>query len=352
MRGGQVGVPLENLMGRLAGIREQMGSAEVAQGDGHARGTDDIGIGDGTGSMETLENVRVKISSLVGGSEMALRANMAGGDVARHASQASPLALRLLDCTHALHEEVQARLKRAADAHRVAAAASWRTWVTENIAHGARNAHRFLRLHTDWRPTTALNVDGITTADPRQLLDGYVRKHDKLWNGPNGQTRRSQEGRGPEHGGEAQHVKPWRTTRTSPLQRPTPAQRRAASMIFSPVTTVAFDGFALRHYSMMSDEALGYVADFFGVLEVTGELPPQFCVTAMPLYGHRAVASLVGLYRLWARLRKPIVGEWESRHERPYLAAGKGKSPQATVWRQASRAEAAVGKGLCSGTLL
>ncbi len=128
-------------------------------------------------------------------------------------------------------------------------------------------------------------------------------------------------------------------------------------MTFSPVTMVAFDGFALRHYSIMSDAALGYVADFIELLEVTGELPPQLDLTAMPLIekargGHRAVASLVGLYRLWARLRKPIVGEWESRHERPYLAAGKGKSPQATVWRQACRSEAAVGRGMCSGTVL
>jgi hypothetical protein len=229
--------------------------------------------------------------------------------------------------------------------------------VTENIAHGARNAHKFLRLHPDWRPTTALTVDGIATADPLKLLDKYVRKYDGLWNSSGGGGH---DGRGDHHrdsGGGAGNDKPWRTTRTSPLPRPTPDQLRAASKSFSTITMVAYDGIALRHYSLMSDAALSYVADFMEVLEVTGELPPQLGLTAMPLIekprgGHRAVASLVGLYRLWARLRKAVVADWESRHERPYLAAGKGKSPQATVWRQACRSEAAVGRGRCSGTVL
>ncbi len=356
-RVGQACIPFENLMGRLEGIREQMNADRETSSDGRHCAVEVSGRDGGDGSGETIDSIRAKIIALVGGIELALRTYVASGDVVLRASRASPLVRRLIDCAHVLHEEVQNRLKQAADAHRVAATASWRTWVTENIAHGARNAHRFLRLHADWRPTTALNVDGITTADPRQLLSGYVRKYDRLWNGPSGQTRTDRGGRGDGQVCEAQRDKPWRVARTSPLPRPTPAQLRAASMTFSPVTMTAFDGFSLRHYSMLSDVALGYIADFIEVLEVTGELPPQLCLTAMPLIekargGHRAVASLVGFYRLWARLRKPIVGDWESRHERPYLAAGKGKSPHATVWRQACRSEAAVGKGLCSGTLL
>ncbi len=356
-RSEMLGLPFDVLMARLQGIRDQM-ETEMTMGDeweGVGALADDQGST--AESAETQGLVREKIVSIVGGIELALRASMASGDVARRARRASPLALRLLGIADALHSEVQGRLKEAADAHKAAAAAGWRDWVMENIAHGARNAHKFLRLHTDWRPTTALSIDGIATADPLQLLDKYVQKYDGLWNSPG---VHAQEGRRNHHGEGGQEMasdKPWRAARTSPLPRPTPAQLRAASMSFSSITMVAYDGIALRHYSLMSDAALSYVADFIELLEITGELPPQLGLTAMPLIekargGHRAVASLVGLYRLWARLRKPVVGEWESRHERPYLAAGKGKSPQATVWRQACRSEAAVGRGRCSGTVL
>jgi hypothetical protein len=68
--------------------------------------------------------------------------------------------------------------------------------------------------------------------------------------------------------------------------------------------------------------------------------------------GHRAVAALVGLYRLWAKLRKPLVTAWELKNDRAYLAAGKGRSPQTSIWRQASRAEAAAGRGQHAGTIL
>ncbi len=64
------------------------------------------------------------------------------------------------------------------------------------------------------------------------------------------------------------------------------------------------------------------------------------------------MASLVGLYRLWARIRKPLVTEWEARNDRPYLSAGKGRGPQTAVWRQAARAEAATGRRQHAGSLL
>ncbi len=45
-------------------------------------------------------------------------------------------------------------------------AKAWKDWVRRNIAAGARNAHRFLRLPEEWRPTTVLSDDGVTTAAP------------------------------------------------------------------------------------------------------------------------------------------------------------------------------------------
>ncbi len=360
-RRGQLAVPSRVLLERMHGIREQLHSGPSAGDVGDYvtnTATEDAVDDNGEVDMRAHEDISTRIVALVTDIETALKADDADGDLERRAGRAAPLTLRLLGSVESLHDDVQKCLKEAANAHKVAVATGWRTWVSENIANGAKkNAHKFLRLHSDWRPTTKLCIDGITSADPRKLLDGYVHKYNRLWNGAEEPTQRGRADQG--HAGDdgAKRNGPWRSTRSSPLPRPTPAQLRAAAMSFSAVTMVAFDGFALRHYALMSDVALGFIADFIEILEITGELPPQLGLTAMPLIekargGHRAVASLVGLYRLWARLRKPIVGEWESRHERPYLAAGKGKSPQATVWRQACRSEAAVGRGMCSGTVL
>ncbi len=62
-------------------------------------------------------------------------------------------------------------------------AENWKNWVTKNIAAGARNAHRFLKLPEEWQPTAVLTVDGITTAAPTELIKGYASKYDQLWNG-------------------------------------------------------------------------------------------------------------------------------------------------------------------------
>ncbi len=126
--------------------------------------------------------------------------------------------------------------------------------------------------------------------------------------------------------------RPWRKGRTAPLARPSPSEIRDASRSFRKDTVVAFDGVAMRHYDLLSDPALEIIADVFEVMEATGEMPQQLGLTEMPMIskargGHRAVASIVGLYRLWAKVRKPLVTAWKLANDRPYLAAGEGWSP-------------------------
>ncbi len=277
-----------------------------------------------------------------------------------------PRHARLVGLADRLQRMAQVQLKRAAADDRAAKREGWRSWVTENIASGARNAHRYLRIPVEWRPTTQLTIDGVVTADPALLLQGYATKYDALWNGPVPQRddggadgeRAAAGGHGAPGRKSNARAKPiWETTRTSPLQRPTPAELRAAARTFRRDTAVAFDGLPMRAYDLLSDAALGIVADIFAIMEATGRLPMQLALVEMPMIekakgGHRAVATLVSLYRIWAKVRKPLLTEWELRNDRPYLAAGKGRSPQTSVWRQACHAEAAVEEGYHSATLL
>jgi hypothetical protein len=107
----------------------------------------------------------------------------------------------------------------------------------------------------------------------------------------------------------------------------------------------------------LSDGALEVLADIILVVEYLGVLPAQLGLTVMPLIGkvrggHRAIATLVSLYRLWTRLRRDEARKWEMEHDRSWMAAGKGRGPHDAVWRQAARAEAAVGRRQHAATLL
>ncbi len=251
---------------------------------------------------------------------------------------------RLTKSAEDIYEVIQSAAKSAVRVEEAKHTEEWRTWVAEGIEAGARNAHRFLKLPVEWRPTTTLQTDGVITADPLKLLEGYAAKYEQLWN-PEGDEE------------ERTRSTPWRSTTTQPLQRPSPEEIRAASRTFTHRTAVTFDGIAMRHYDMLSDAALDLVADHIEIMERTGEMPPQLALIPMPMLekprgGHRAIANFASLYRLWGRIRRDVVRKWEQDNERAYFAAGKGRSPQDTVWRQAARAEAAVSRGQHSAALL
>ena len=47
------------------------------------------------------------------------------------------------------------------------------------------------------------------------------------------------------------------------------------------------------------------------------------------------------IIRIWGKLRRPLVDEWERAHERNYFYAGKGCGAEVGAFKQASRAESA-----------
>ncbi len=260
---------------------------------------------------------------------------------------------RAAEWAQQLGEEIDGKITAVAAKAKRSAQHGWRSWIQRNLHAGAKNAHRFLRLPEEWRPTTVIDPDGVTTADPLKLVEGYSAKYNELWNG--------------EGGGDWPAVatgadddranKPWQCGGHEPLPRPTPEELRAASRTFSPETAIAYDGIAMRHYEWLSDVALESLADVLEVVERTGELPRQLGALAMPMLpkprgGHRAIATFVSIYRLWNRLRRDIVRRWEESVDRHYFAAGSARAPQDAVWRQAARAEAAVAEHKATATVL
>ncbi len=212
---------------------------------------------------------------------------------------------------------------------------AWRDWVAEGAAAGAKHAHKAVKLPTAWMPTVTDDpLTGVVTADPMKLLAGQRREYAKLWNARSGGRRRRY---APLHERDA-------------LPRLTPEMIRAASKASKLDTAQTYDGFHPRHFELLGDEPLHALADLYEAAESLGSWPDQMSLVTMPALpkpggGYRLIGIFAATYRIWARARRPLADEWESRNERAYFAAGSDRSPTDAVWRQALRAEAATAGG-------
>ena len=65
------------------------------------------------------------------------------------------------------------------------------------------------------------------------------------------------------------------------------------------------------------------------------------CLLPKPEGGFRPIGLLPWLARVWMKIRRNVVTEWERNNVRDYLYAGKAKGADVAVWRQAARAEMA-----------
>ncbi len=306
-------------------------------------------------AVARLRDLIVAAGLVADGARNALQANHSY-ELARAADQVG----NLLELIKGIRDDINQEVARAAADDKAAEVDEWKRWIAANIDSGAKNAHRFLALPEEWQPTVMTTADGVHTSSPPKLLEAYRRKYDGLWNGratpaaARVDTSQSRDVPPTDDGS----WKPWHDVpERVAFPRATPAEFRAASMTFKEATLVAYDGVAMRHYALLSDGSLEVLADIVLVIEYLGHLPRQLRFAVMPLIakargGHRGIASLVGLYRLWARLRREATRAWEAANDRPYFAAGKGRGPQDAVWRQAARAEAAVSTRRQAATVL
>ncbi len=208
------------------------------------------------------------------------------------------------------------------------AAEKWREWVRLGVRKGARNAHLVSRLPQEWRPSTAELPDGRLTADPAAVLEGQRNKYSRIW-------------------AAAETPRRYAWTRREALERLGPSELREAASMFRLGTASTFDGFACRHYAMLSDEALTVTGALLEACELLSTFPSQVRLVTTPLLekpkgGHRPIAVYPSIYRLWAKARRTVTQGWEARHPRSYFSAAAGNGPADTVWRQQVKQESNV----------
>ncbi len=211
----------------------------------------------------------------------------------------------LLQLLGGARADINVGVSNASERAKAAGVEAWKRWVAHNIEVGAKNAHKYLALPEEWQPTTMPTADNILTSNPTRLLESYRNKYDQIWNG----GRDGGDGRevppGEASSFSRPHVQPWHDVgRREAYPRPSPAELRDASSSFKEATLVAYDGIAMRHYALLTDDSLDVLADMVLVIEYLGYLPQQLQFAVMPLIGkarggHRAIASLVSLFRLW-----------------------------------------------------
>ncbi len=263
----------------------------------------------------------------------AILARLAGG-IHEHAASALGSSERewalLREELTAVSVELDAAVKKAEEQEKGEATAAWVDWVRDGVDAGAKNAHRATRIPQQWTPTTTADDDlGILTGDPMKLLAAQRREYAAQWRARD------------------QGPRTWYSTSRRSLPRLSPTALREASLTMAPRTSQTYDGLHPRHFALLTDGALEALADLYEAAEALGAWPTQIALLTMPALpkpagGYRLIGIFAATYRLWSRARRPIADRWEADNERPYLAAGTGRSAVDAVWRQSARAEAAL----------
>ena len=80
-------------------------------------------------------------------------------------------------------------------------------------------------------------------------------------------------------------------------------------------------------------------------MEAIGLPPRQPCWLVTPVLpkiagGSRLIVHYAGLYRIWRRLRRPVLRELQQQIGRPYWGAARGRSSVDCAWLQAAEGEA------------
>ena len=105
---------------------------------------------------------------------------------------------------------------------------------------------------------------------------------------------------------------------------PSVAKVRAVARSFSSFSAVSPDGFHLNNYAQLSDDGVRCLIGILRIFEKVGRLPRRIRLLLTflinkPKGGLRALGLFPSLYRLWARLRRGYMVDWEVKNQKPFF---------------------------------
>ncbi len=226
--------------------------------------------------------------------------------------------------------------------HRNEKRAAITKWAHEASYAGAAVAHRWTKVPEDWRPETVNGmIDGAATitADPGAVVEVERQKWEKLWR-PQGTVRPRPD---------------WGVVEKLP--RPTVEQFRRAAKSFPRTTGIGVEGILPTDFEALDDDGVNACIDVMMTCEAIGYVPKVVALVLVKMIpkkdgGRRPIGLLPSLYRIWAKVRRGEVRDWERKWARSYFAAGPGKAAETAAWVSALRAELAAAAKACSASVL
>ena len=244
-----------------------------------------------------------------------------------------------LGAVSALANKATALSKRASATFAAKKPASFRAWLDEALQRGARKAHRFCK-EVDF-PLPSLEVTPLAAvAEVRAFWATYWCRDDALAHGVRS----------------AMHELRLLAGETEPLAAPCAVEMRRGLATLKKDTATSTDVWSPAELESLPDEGLVALGRVFHSIEVVLALPIQVLVAIMallakPLGGFRTIALLGMVYRLWARVRKWPVAEWEDGFVGHWDTAVRGSSALRAAVARAFAAEYAVALGATAATV-
>ena len=211
--------------------------------------------------------------------------------------------------------------------------ARWSEWVIAALEGGARRAHAFSKTPVPDPVQQIHSVKDASQVANTSVLAAEKKKLQKLWQSH-----------------ESSSVHRIALAQRACLPALAPDTIRRAAREISTHTATSTDGFAMRHFALLSDDALMLASQLFECMELLGTIPQQLRYVLVVLIpkattGLRPIGIFCALYRLWAKCRTIMAQSWEILNPRPYFAASKGRAVTDPIWRHAVAVECGVGQG-------
>ena len=270
----------------------------------------------------------------------------------------------------ALFKDLEAAFVSAAEAAERSMAVrrrlEWTAHLHKGSAGGMRNQHRFTRTASGWAPTSAAsaprpklctldNFGDTPMADILRLLTpstvpAPLNAQDEVEVEAAAWARQWAAGAN-------QPAIHWPSDLGPMPPRPTPSQLRLAAASFPEATGLGWDALHPRAVCRLPDERIEDLITVLMKAEDEGRWPSAVSLVTIVLLakdggGFRPIGLFPMTIRLWMRLRRDMVVEWERANERDFLYAGRGKGAAVAAWQQATRAEAAAANEASHAQLL
>ncbi len=262
--------------------------------------------------------------------------------------------LGALDAVGTWLAELRGEVRREEAVARTARATRWREFARSATEGSARVGHRWYKGALAWSPESVPTVDDdgdvVLSYSSEAIAEHSMNEWAGIWG----------VGRSPGAGSvmsEERFNELLALARSSPLEGISVDQFRTVCSTFPAWTGLGADGWHPRQWAQLDDAACESLISIIGLIECLLVWPSatrEVVFARIPKQGggHRLIGLLTSLYRVWAKLRRPLCTSWESDNERGWDYAAVGKGALAGAWDLSLEVEAASSVGMHTAAYL